>query len=537
MNVTSGRGSGWLVRWAVWGGIILGGAVISGGMTRTEAAPCVAIKGVATAKKDCVAKTLSAEKHDIEKAIPETFREVVAYALDVNPQIAFARSQLAEARAGIAVAEANNGFQLDTSLAAGYGAQGTDTSEFGVELLQDPNFTRAKRYIATVSSKKLLYDFGATDATISRAVKLTESQQLALEAKVNEVGYGIADAYLRVFETRELSKLNADNIAALEKIQNLVQANESNGNGTLADVKRVEARLVDARAVSADTEAELQNAIDSFRRLVKSDPGELKPAPDLSGFAPSDATKGLEIVKQTSSHLKSIDATLKAANLELEAKKASLKPQFLLQADSTSKSYASVNWNNLDAQAIVSMSYKLMDGGLAQGQISQLLARIAQEEQHYTNDRDQAEADIRKFYTTIEAARSKTQSLQEGVDASAKARDLYTEQFSGGKRTLFELLDIQASYFNAERAAILNMFEERRAMYSVLQTLGLFVPAVNGDKSPLVADASASTMPDPLVKAKSSSTHTGIKKPSPSARAKKKTPPKGVPASDPPAAP
>ena len=181
---------------------------------------------------------------------------------------------------------------------------------------------------------------------------------------------------------------------------------------------------------------------------------------------------------------------MKAANLELEAKKASLKPQFLLQTDASLKAYASADWNNLDAQALVSMSYKLMDGGLAQGQLSQLLARIDQEEQHYVNDRDQAEADLRKFYTTIEAARSKTQSLQEGVEASAKARDLYTEQFSGGKRTLFELLDIQTAYFNAQRAAILNMFEERRAMYSVLQTLGLFVSATNCDKDPLVADAS-----------------------------------------------
>ena len=466
----------------------------------------------------------------MQTSAPDTFKEVVAYALEVNPQIAFARSQLSEARAGIAIAEANNGFQVETNLSSGYGAQSTNTTELGSELLQDPNFTRAKRYIASVTSKKLLYDFGSTDASISRAVKLTESQRLALEAKVNEVGYSVADAYLRVFETRELSKLNIDNITALEKIQNLVRANESNGNGTLADVKRVEARLVDARSVSADTEAELQNAIDSFRRLVKSDPGDLKPAPDLTEYAPSDATKSLEIVRQTSSHLRSIEASLKAVNLELEAKKASIKPQFLLQADSTLKSYASVNWNNFDAQAMVSMSYKLMDGGLAQRQLSQILARIEQEEQHFTNDRDQAEADLRKYYTTIDAARSKTQSLQEGVDASAKARDLYTEQFSGGKRTLFELLDIQASYFNAQRAAILNMFEERRAMYSVLQTLGLFVPATNGDKHPLVADAATppnaekpKVQKSKAVKAKAAnvSSEPAVKKQSASAKAKK----------------
>ncbi len=463
----------------------------SASVTESMANSCNGPKGANQASADCAEKSAQSNKKSDKMQVPDNFRDVVFYALSVNPQIALARGQLSEALAGIAVAEANSGWRLDTTLGAGYGAQGTTTEPFGVEVLQDPNFSRAKRYIANLSGKKLLYDFGATDASIARAAKLTEVQRLALEARANEIGYGVADAYLRVIEARELAKINADNIIALEKIQKLVEANASNGNGTLADVKRVEARLVDARSVSADTEAELQNAIDAFRRLVKSDPGDLKPAPDLGSFAPSNASRSLEILKKTSARLRSSEASIKAANLELEAKKAGQKPLIVLQTDTTLKAYASKDWNNLDAQAMVSMSYNLLDGGLSQGQISQLLARIEQEEQRYTNDRDQAEADLRKFYTTIESARSKTKSLQDGIDASAKARDLYTEQFSGGKRTLFELLDIQTAFFNAQRAGIVNMFEERRAMYSVLQTLGLFVSSTNGDKNALVADASS----------------------------------------------
>jgi outer membrane protein TolC len=183
------------------------------------------------------------------------------------------------------------------------------------------------------------------------------------------------------------------------------------------------------------------------------------------------------------------------------------------------KAYASSYWNNFDTQAIVSMTYKFMDGGLAQSQMGQILARIEQNEHLYTNDRDQAEADLRKFYTTIDAARSKTQSLDDGVTASASAQELYTEQFSGGKRTLFELLDVQTAYFNAKRAAILNMFDERRAVYSILQTLGFFVNAANGEKNALVAEVSHPAKGDaaksaaskpPTVKAKAKGTAKAI---------------------------
>jgi adhesin transport system outer membrane protein len=137
---------------------------------------------------------------------------------------------------------------------------------------------------------------------------------------------------------------------------------------------------------------------------------------------------------------------------------------------------------------MVSMTYKFLDGGLSQGQIGQLLARRDQEEQRFNFDRDEAEADLRKFCITIASARSKTASLAEGVEASRKARGLYKEQFQGGKRTLFELLDIQTAAFNAERAEIMNMFEERRAVYNVLSTLGVFVEAVNGERNAFIAE-------------------------------------------------
>ena len=87
------------------------------------------------------------------------------------------------------------------------------------------------------------------------------------------------------------------------------------------------------------------------------------------------------------------------------------------------------------------------------------------------------------------SARSKTASLSEGVAASSKARDLYKEQFQGGKRTLFELLDIQTAAYNAERASIMNMFEERRAVYGGLSTLGVFPEAVKGQRAPLMTES------------------------------------------------
>lgn len=358
----------------------------------------------------------------------------------------------------------------------------------------------------TLSGKQLIYDFGATESGVLRAVSLKTSEEYNLAAKINDIAINVSDAYMKVVEARELSRLNRNNIDALQKIQDLVIANQANGNGTVADVKRVEARLVDAKTVAADTEAELQNAIDKFRRLVKADPGDLQPTPVLSAFLPKSPALAIQMLPHSSVHLLSIDASVRAAELELKSKKQGNMPLLVFQLDSTSKFHAGETYKNeFDSRAMLNLSYKFIDGGLAEAQLAQIYARISQEQQRYDFDRDEAEADIRQLFNAIDAARGKSQALAEGVDASAKARELYTEQFRGGKRTLFELLDIQTAYFSASRNQILNFFEEQRSVYSVLKTLGLFTKVALNAKTPAKEELVTNSIggnapfPEPLV--------------------------------------
>jgi hypothetical protein len=59
----------------------------------------------------------------------------------------------------------------------------------------------------------------------------------------------------------------------------------------------------------------------------------------------------------------------------------------------------------------------------------------------------------------------------------------YLEQFGGGKRTLLELLDVQASWYLARRNEITNQNDELRAVYAILRSLGRLTQAVLGSKA------------------------------------------------------
>ena len=396
--------------------------------------------------------------------LPTSFSGVIRHALSIHPQIANATSRVREAKAGVIVARANYGLQVEGKIGIGDGAVSQTQTP-----LDSDNLWDAIRREATLSGRQLLFDFGSSDASIVRAVKLGNSEEYSLHDKREEIALKVAYAYLQISESRRLTQLNRDNVLALEKILDLVKANQANGNGTIADVKRVEARLVDSRAVSADTEA-----MDQFRRLVRAEPAALLPAPSFASFVPKTAEIAVALLPRTNPKLLSIEASEEAARKELQAQKAGTLPKIMLETDLSLKSYSGVRYrNDFDARAMITLSYKFMDGGLADGQSRQITEKIEQEMLRHQFERDELDADIRQFFRAIDAARGKAKSLDEGVAASARARELYTEQFLGGKRTLFELLDIQAAYFNASRSQIMNFFEETRSTYGVLRALGL----------------------------------------------------------------
>ena len=58
------------------------------------------------------------------------------------------------------------------------------------------------------------------------------------------------------------------------------------------------------------------------------------------------------------------------------------------------------------------------------------------------------------------------------MKTSSNARELYKEQFIGGKRTLLELLEVQNAYYSARFNSIVNASELRLSTYAILRSTG-----------------------------------------------------------------
>jgi outer membrane protein, adhesin transport system len=395
--------------------------------------------------------------------------DAVATAVLTFPEIRVNQARVREAAAGIGMARSALYPTVDVRLAQG----GNFSGNYEGRPLPYKTASNAVegRFDGGLVLRQLLYDFGAAEADIDRARLLRDAEQQKLQEKVEEIAHRTSLTYLRIIEQRALLGLVDETIAAHEQLARIVRAHAAEGHGTVADVQRVVSRLVDIRAIRTDVSLQLLAAEDQLSRLTRQPTGKLSGVRDYGSSIPKTPMAAFERVLSRNPRLGALMATRRATQRELDSYQASTMPKFNLEIDTESKNFrsAQLGRTQTEGRVMVAMRYRIMDGGLSAATQEQIGARINGAEMSFISERDQLEADIRQAYRAIESARRKMALVSSGVDAARKVRELYLEQFKGGKRTIFELLDGQMSFYTIRRTQIESQFEGRRAVFDVLR--------------------------------------------------------------------
>jgi outer membrane protein, adhesin transport system len=405
-------------------------------------------------------------------AQPTKLADAVASAVLIHPEIKLSDARAREAKAGVNIARAALYPSADLRVATGINFAGS------YEGLSIPYKTSANaadgRADGGVILRQLVYDFGAARNDIERAELLRDAERLKVRDKIDEIAYKTTQTYLRVLEQRALVSLVDEIIVAHEQLARVVQAHAKEGHGTIADVQRVNSRLVDVRAIRSDVTLQLRSAEDQFERLTRQRPSRLVSPPDVRRSLPGSPANAVAQMLANNPRLAALQSTTQSSRKELDSQRAGLLPKINMEIESESKNFRNgpSGRTQAEARAMISMRYRLMDGGLGEATQQQILARIEGGEFSYLNEREQLEADIRQAYRAIDSSGRKLKLVSEGVNASSKVRQLYLEQFKGGKRTVFELLDSQMSYFTIRRNQIENQFEGQRATFDILRATG-----------------------------------------------------------------
>jgi adhesin transport system outer membrane protein len=404
---------------------------------------------------------------------PLTLADVVRSALRSSTQVGLAAASRSETEAGVALARAGYNPMFELNSSSGQNTYGTLMKSTTNDYFSRGNTVGAWRSDIKLSGSMMIYDFGAVDADVSRAMSSRDAAALRESAAAEETAYSAAQLYLRVLQSRELLALADENLAALKKIAKLISTNVQNGNATQADIQRVDARVLDADSARADQQLELRSATERFIRTVNLQPGELRTPPALDSALPPNVERGLAEAITRNPLVVANAAVVAAARAEVTALKSTQKPRISLDTSAQSKTYRGTsNKTELDMSAMLSMSYRLADGGQSNAKYDQASARLTQAQIRDLDTRETVEADLRQQFLQYHSAKAKREGLLSGVKTSANARELYQEQFVAGKRTLLELLEVQNAYYSARFNSIVNAADLRLSTFSILRSTG-----------------------------------------------------------------
>jgi outer membrane protein, adhesin transport system len=338
-----------------------------------------------------------------------------------------------------------------------------------------PGSTRSD---AGFTLRQLVYDFGAAKSDIARSRSLVAAERLRLADQAEDIALRTVNAYFNVVEQSELIALIDKVVADDNNFANVVKLNESQGNGTVADVNRIRSKVIEVEALRTDIKTALQTAEDEFFRLTKLDPGQVRRVPSALPQVPPSLEPALEVAKQSNPSLLALSANGTSIDYQLASQQAQRLPRVDVQGDGLVKHYLgnpTASQGVVDSRLMLMVSYKLLDGGIMAAQADRIREDRRANDFRLLDEKEGIELNLRRFYQALTANRTKENAAIQGTATAQKANSLYLEQFKAGKRTVFEVLDSRMVVFTMQKNAVNGKYEQLRAGYGILRNMGRLV--------------------------------------------------------------
>ena len=426
----------------------------------------------AIAAADADADPVAAPAPD-KPAETESLTDAIVASLKGNPEIQIALAQQDDALYGVDEARAGYLPHVDVTAAWGH--------EFARSVPQAP--TQRYRSEATISLNQNLWDFGVTINDIKRARATYRSAQWGTREKIEAISYDIANAYLGVLQQQKLVSLTEGEIAAVKKILRIVTVQKDLGLTTSADVERAQTRLDNIRSQLLDRGSALQQAREAYKRLTDHVPSHAADVPAAGQALPESADAAVDMIDTHSPRLAQAVEDRRSLDKQYDSQADSTLPRIgLTVASDYKQDVLGSTGRAIDARAMVTFSYRLYNGGATTATKRRIGARLRQADYELDRRRREVEQDLRIDYSALGAAHEKIATIDAEITSAERVADLYKQQFRGGRRTVFDLLDSEQLLFDARAKQIANQIALRAAEYRVLQKLGGLFDLVSGGK-------------------------------------------------------
>lgn len=392
----------------------------------------------------------------------QSLADVVQQALASYPALASAKAKTEAARADIARARSAHYPQLSVGASANSYASGSVPSSIG-------------RTSYAPSAKLNLWSGGRVEADAERSEALTVSSEAQQRVTQEEVALQATEAYLNWAKMADLYQLSVRNLnghlETLDDIYKIAQAD----TGRRIDLQQAQVRVDNARLATQQRKSDLVQAMQKLQRFWKGEmdarPAGLNEAVAAGGplgTLPASMDEATSYVKDDLPLLAQYRAQVQAAEAAVRQAKGLHWPT----VDLVSSRQFNTNVQRFDTLTQLQLNMPLYNGFGTEAQVQaavaqQRVAQAALDEARLTQKEKVATAWQEWASSSSRARLGATQS-----DVGDKVVEGYRQQFRLARRSLLDLLNIQADSYNYRSGAMAAMHDERINRARLLASMG-----------------------------------------------------------------
>jgi adhesin transport system outer membrane protein len=414
----------------------------------------------------------------------QTLPQVVERALQAYPSIQSANAKAQATRADIDKARSAHQPQIGVTAASNQYASGSIPSSVG-------------RTSVSPTAKLNLWSGGRIEAEATRAEALTRAAEFQRDLTLDDVAQQASEAYLNWDKTADLYSLAVRNLNShretLDDIQKIAQVD----TGRRIDYEQALVRTENAALALQQRKADLAQAMQRLRRYW---PGEMDARP-----------VGLDAVVSENGVLGKIPMSLAAAmdrvtddlpgiaqyRAQVEAAQAAVKVaqgQYWPSVDAALSRQFNANTLRFETFSQIQLNAPLYTGGATSALIEAAQGQLKAAQFSLDEARLIAREKAALAWQEWASARSRATVGNAQSDVGDKVVDGYRQQFRVARRSLLDLLNIQADSFNYRSAARAAFHDERLARVRLLAATGDLARRFSSEPGNIsLTDSSATT--------------------------------------------
>jgi adhesin transport system outer membrane protein len=399
----------------------------------------------------------------------ETLQDAVKHMLQTNPEIkAISYNRLAKDQQ---VIQAEGGYYPTLDF---YHSNGIDYQKDYLS-----NFTEKTRPKSTVLSlRQNLFQFGVTDSEVSRLEATVRSEAYLLQGTSENLALKASSVYLNVLSNLELYELAKENLINHERIYDQMKLRATTGVDRKADLDQVSGRLALAQSNIVVTQTNLADAKTDYQSVIGRLPEDLtKPSP-VNADIPVSMEEAEQVALKNYPIIKSAQADLEAREAQHEVARRINYPKLDAAMDYKWETDVQYPHRTEDFIATAVVSVNIFNGFQNKARIEETLQAVNEAKDILNNTKRQTAQSIRLSWEAYKTAQDRVTYLEEYVKATGLTAEAFEKQWTIGRRTMFDVLDVQAENINAKSSLVKAKYDKIYAEYRVLSGMGKLAQAL-----------------------------------------------------------